>query len=952
MAESIAQFSMAKGELAPSLYDRVDLQWWSSALKTCRNFVTQPFGGVKNRTGSTFCAVAAVPSSKVLLLPFRFSTTQSYALEFGDLYVRPIYRGSTVTYASAAAWTTATIYAVGTRVTQAGSLYRCLSAHTSGVFADDLTSAKWRLVGVVGAVVTVPSPYTAAEVAALQHCQSADVLTIVHPNHPPMNLSRYGHDDWVFDNVEVSKGPWLELNTDTTSALYVNQVAGTNITVTASKSVFVASNVGQLLYIEQRNYGQPWEPGKSVSTNDIRRSDGKYYKAVAYGTTGTMRPTHFMGTWSDGGVDWHYEHNGFGVVRITSVAADGKSCTADVLSQLPDTLKIVSLSAPKTIDGLVNQSGLLGLTITAHGFTTSGTAKLALTYRDGDLNFHEVLGTYSYAVVDANTLSLFEEPYPVSGVDLFYGGTLTQITSTEAAAAAAASFRWKLGAWAGDQGYPATVTYHQGRRVYGNTPTQPHTQWLSRTDAYTDFNPSSPLQDDDPVTNTLVSGQLNEVKAMLSVDKLLVLTAGAEWVIGSGQSDVLTYANFAPRVQGYRGASSLQPLGVADVALYVQDKGQVVRDIGFNLAEDRYTGADLTVFANHLVENRTITGWTYQQHPFGIVWMVRDDGVLLGLTYMRDQQVIGWHRHDTDGFYESVVCISEDTEDAVYVVVRRVVNGATTRYIERFATRLLADLPAGVFLDASVQFDNRNTSGTQLTFTSVSGGWDDQDTTVVVTSSAPIFVYPGTSDYGDQLVLTDGDQIYRATVVVTTSTTTAQVRLNRTWPVIYRNLAQATWAWARDHYTGLGHLEGKTIGVQADGFDAGAYVVTGGAITLSQPAIRGCIGLPYLADLETLSLNTAQQSLADKKKAINALRVKVLETQGLWAGRTLSDDDLYQYAPRISQSYDAPVRQQDGLVEIHFTTPWSTDGSCAIRQKAPLPVTITSIIPEVQLGGV
>lgn len=911
MGESIAQFSMAKGELSPNLYDRVDLQWWSSALKTCRNFIVQPYGGVKNRPGMKFVVEAKTLGAAILMVPFRFSASQSYALEFGNLYIRIIKDGGQVVY-------------------------------SSGLN--------------IGDPVEVASPYTTAELVELDFTQSADVMTIVHPDHAPMSLSRTAHDAWALTTDVITSGPWQEMNVDKTSTVYVDAEVGSAITVTASKAIFTDDTIGQLFYLEQRNYGQPWEPGKVIAVGDVRRSDSKYYKALNAATTGGMRPTHYTDVWNDGAVDWEYLHSGYGVVRIDAVAVDHKSCTAEVLSRIPSKALIGSLPASQAVsdvDIAATALGNIALTVTGHGLTTPGTCDVDVTFVLDSLSQY-LNGTYYYEVIDANTLAISATVYYTDPTITLPVGTIT-VLSGLGSGSSTGTFRWKFGAWNGGAGFPRTVSYHQGRRVYGATPLQPNTVWLTRSDAYDDFSVTSPLQDDDAISLTLASSQLNEIRGLLSSDKLLILTAGAEWILGSGQADVMTPTNFAPRVQGFRGSSTLKPLGVGDISLYVQDKGQVVRDLGFSIADDRYTGMDLTVFANHLVEGKSIISWAYQQHPFGIVWMVRSDGVLLGLTYLREQQVIGWHRHDTDGVVESVTCISEAGEDALYLSVKRTVNGVERRYIERLHSRLVLNLEDAVFLDSSLTFDGTNTTATTITVSSVDLGWGDQDETLTVAASAPIFAFPATTDNGDQLVIRANDAIYRLTVLSTASTTSASVRLDRVLPVAYRDVAMTAWSWARNTFAGLDHLAGKTISALGDGNDLGSFVVSaGGVVTLTEPVTKVCLGLNYFSDLETLSVNTqGGPTLSDKKKAIRSVRVKVLESQALWAGRNFDDDSLYEHAVRVEgSSYDAPVRLQDGLLEVPITTGWSIDGSVAIRQKAPLPLTITSIIPEVEVGGV
>lgn len=154
------------------------------------------------------------------------------------------------------------------------------------------------------------------------------------------------------------------------------------------------------------------------------------------------------------------------------------------------------------------------------------------------------------------------------------------------------------------------------------------------------------------------------------------------------------------------------------MAVYVQSKGQIVRDLGYDYLKNRFTGVDLTQFASHLVENHTILDWAYQQNPSSTIWCIREDGVLLSLTYVKEQQVVGWARHDTDGKFESICCLDEGQEDAVYFIVNRTINGSTVRYVERLANRLLsADNMSACFLDSALMYDGTNYGSTTITTT-------------------------------------------------------------------------------------------------------------------------------------------------------------------------------------------------------------------------------------------
>lgn len=521
--------------------------------------------------------------------------------------------------------------------------------------------------------------------------------------------------------------------------------------------------------------------------------------------------------------------------------------------------------------------------------------------------------------------------------------------SASNAAYANGSYHWAFGAFGGDQGYPQCVAYHQQRRVFASTLAQPQTVWMSQVGNFPSFGVSSPIMDDDAVKFTLNSGQLNAIRGMLSLRKLLLLTSDNEWVVGSGNSSSITPSDIQCDIQGYRGASKLVPIGVGNVALYVQSKGQIIRDIGYDFASDSFNGNDLTVMASHLVAGKSIVDWAFQQAPFSCMWAVRSDGMLLGASYLREQQVIGWHRHDTLGEFESVCVIPEGGEDVLYVSVKRTINGVEKRFVERMESRFKPDPREWFFVDCGLTFDGRNTSAVTMT---MSGGtaWDNTET-ITVTSSSAFFVYPATTDIGDQIVFEDGNgMLYKLTLTSTSSSTVAHGYLNRVLPAGFRGVARSDWYVARNSISGLGHLEGMTVAILADGATQTPQVVTGGAITLNPPAFVANIGLPFLSDLQTLEIMDNQQGVSiGKRKSISQASIMVEDTRSIWAGRDF--DHLEEHKGNAPTIYDALSVPESGTVKCNFPTPWGVDGSMCIRNVDPTPITILGLIPEVSVGG-
>ena len=255
--------------------------------------------------------------------------------------------------------------------------------------------------------------------------------------------------------------------------------------------------------------------------------------------------------------------------------------------------------------------------------------------------------------------------------------------------------------------YPKVSGSHQQRRLFAHTINDPATIFGSRVGFRSNFNISSPLQDDDAITFRIAGKQRNPVRHIVGLKNLVVMTDGGEWTVGEPKT-ALAPANIPADQETYAGvAEQPKPVVVGNSILYVQARGSIVRDLRFDIQVEGLAGRDLTVFASHLFDGYTIDSMDFQQTPDSTVWCVRSDGTLLGLTYLREEDVWGWHRHDTGaaGRFEHVAVVPESGEDAVYVLVRRTIGGSFVRFIERLESRQILSYNAdSFFVDAGLTY--------------------------------------------------------------------------------------------------------------------------------------------------------------------------------------------------------------------------------------------------------
>lgn len=325
------QPSFSRGELAPGLHGRVDIAAYQIALAVCRNFIPRPTGGVIKRPGFRFRGTTKFADVRTRLIPFVYSTSVKYLIEAGNLYFR---------------------FWVG------GALLRDGSNN----------------------IVEVATPYAWDDIERLRFTQSADVLTLVHPSHAPRELRRLTSASFELRLFEFRRGPFRALNSKEAVILAVSGTTGA-VNLSCNAPIFNANMVGQLVYMEEKELRsvRPWEPlERGVTVGQLRRSDGKVYRATAvsgspggggspYYITGNTRPLHEFGrawdgpadTRSDGvqayrvGVEWEYVHGGFGVVKITEYLTP-TTAKGVVIQRVPDALVGV---APTTAGGPWTFSG-------------------------------------------------------------------------------------------------------------------------------------------------------------------------------------------------------------------------------------------------------------------------------------------------------------------------------------------------------------------------------------------------------------------------------------------------------------------------------------------------------------------------------------------------------------------------------------------------------------------
>ena len=915
---SIKKISFAGGEIAPALHARIDLTKYMTGLKTCLNWMIMRHGGATTRPGTGFTGEIKDSSKVVRLIPFIFNDDQTYVLEFGDLYMRIIQNGAqvtetaqTITGANQADPCVITIaghgYSNGEEVyiTSVGGMIELnvrnfkVANKTTDTFelqemdGTDLDSTGYTAFtsgGTAARVYTITTPYLEADLATLEFTQSADVITITHPTYPPKELARSALTTWTL--ITIVYGAQIDAPLNPVSA-GPGTVAYYKVT-----AVDAITNEESLPSVSTGSANET-----SILTWDDVENAGQYniYKLFngVYGWIGVSTP----------------ETTGFTAVTLTTLTWSGGVVTATKVGHGFSTDDFLLIEA-------ADQLGYNGL--------------YKITAPDAD--------TFTYAVED--TLET-----PATGT-VTATETKSQFDDESFDADVLDTPPVDRQPFDGEGNFPSTVAHYQQRLVFANTTNDTEGVWTSKSTLPKNFMSSTPIQADDAVTFSLFGREVNAIKHLLEVDGRLVLfTSSAEWSVKGDGAGILTPSSINPDQHTYNGSGDLRPLVVDDTAIYVQARGSVVRDIGYNFDSDGYKGNELSIFAAHMFDKYTLVDWDYQQIPHSIAWVVRSDGILLGLTYIREHQVVAWHRHEfSNGTVENVVVVPEGNEDVLYLLIKRTINGKVVRYIEHMKTRQITDIEDYVGMDSSLSYDGTNTTAITMT---VSGGstWAyDEDLTLIASAS-----YFASTDIDDEIVF--GGVQFKINAF--TSDTIVTVKPSKTVPSAIRDVATATWSKALLEVTGLWHLEGEDISAFVDGYVSASpnndtydiKTVTNGTVTLDDPHSVIHIGLPITADLETLPLDSLQsETMSDKKKHVSHLMMSVEETMGLFVGP--DTDNLTELKQRdFANMPDDVIVLITGVAELNIDSNWNDTGALIIRQIDPVPASVLAVTPSGYISG-
>lgn len=722
--------SFTSGEFSPRMTARNELDRYKNGAIQLENLVVLLQGGVTRRPGTRFVAQAAYANRLCLVRAFEPSTTDAYILEIGHLYMRFYKQGA-------------------------------------------------RLETSPGTPVEIATPYLDTDLRLLRTAQSNDVMILVHPSYAPRRLSRLNDTTWVLSLLTFDPPPLYEAGEAPAIVLTLSALTGTAITITAASPYWLQADVqrGLTAGVGRAVITSYTSPTVVVATVldaftsftlaagawTLRRSPVASLETTVAGPSGALTTLSLTG----GGTNLVTNGTFDDATGWTDVSTGG--CSAEVTggqgvltfpgsgATSPDVAILETIVTPLIIgqeytiqfDNIAVGDSREPVAIqvgTASGLDDLGRSyfpvgyNIQLQFTATTTTIYLALRGNSHIGVSAvDNLSMFPtrlDGWRVGDVNKYVhaGDAYVQLTQWLSAQqmtgrivqafpsrdpVTAGAWTLESPAWTDTLGWPSAVVLYEGRLFFAGSSQFPQTLWGSAIDDL--FNFALGTTAAAGVRFSLVDSggniTLNRIRWLMPSENLLVGTTHGEYrLIGSVDDPLSATSPPRNRIQSTFGSDIVQPLKVGASILFTQRQGSKMREMTYSIyTQTNFVARDITVNSEHLLAKERIVELAYQQEPLSVIWALRSDGVLLGLTYDGTEQITAWWRATTAGAFQSVASIPHPTANAnqVWVSVTRTIGGVARQTIEYL------DAEARMVLPEPVAMFNELTQETEQV-----DGWD------------------------------------------------------------------------------------------------------------------------------------------------------------------------------------------------------------------------------------
>lgn len=868
--------SFAAGELSPHLWGRVDMNQYLLGCRMMKNFFCHTQGGASNRAGTEFLfncdfGVESSTSHSPRLIPFVFSTGDTVLCIFntnGRIYFiqdGEVVGGGTPTY----------------------------NVH----------------------------PYAAADLFEVNYVQSGDILYMVHRDYEPIKISRIDDSPLTFQVavMDFEDGPYADpLPGD--SEMYIHPGWRTGFTgMTSDTSFFEQSMVGLPFRLGYQDNDDPtdidWGWGYIYAVQSATEATISIQDPIGYELVFNTDFSSSTNGWQDnstgtrGGTDNKITYDGNNLTVTIYHTADGYGRISQDIDYWPSRSK-VTCSIKATISAGASMRFFAGT-----AYDNSDYIKERVYPGDeggnGYFNFE-----FTTPKTDKNFTISIDNRYTADGDTVIIEEVVMSKSDLS-------TNIWRRPAWAPayeiGNVYPGIISFHEQRMILASTHYQPQTVWHTRTANFKEWGFSTPTLEDDGFNYTVASRKIDRIEWIETGPDLMIGTYSNIYRVTAGsQADAITPLSLSVRPQVGDGCGDIAPLKAGNSTLVVARGNKQVYDLAYSLETDGYRTNDVTVLSNHLFEFKRIKSWDYANLPDTIVWCVMDSGDLYGMTYRPDQQVAGWHRHDTKyGWFKDVCVLPTSTSDDVYFVVERFFQSGTNFYKQNFVEKLKDRIHLNLFSQSA----KLNAEPERII-----GGIGRTQRTIEQT-------------YIDEGGINDGTGA---------GAIGHEIDPHQYWFVD----SGREYISPGQTLTGLAHLEGHELAVFANGSVLAPLTVSNGSITLDRDDYyRVIVGLPILARLEIneFELSNPATSTIGRTRAISRIVANLYRSRSFYAS-ALMDERFEEVKLRDEFDTSFPVKLRTGTVELSVEGGWQNGGGIIIEVRDPTPLTILNLIPEVEIA--
>jgi len=941
------------GEVGPLLSGRVDFEKYSSSCYKMERFVPTVQGPAKRMPGTRFVLPTKYQDKVSYLKRFEFSFDQAYVLEFGDQYVRfftdrGVVLGDTLDI---------------TNITNANP----------GVLSytgTDPADGDWFYVVGVEGMTELNGRY-------------------VQVSNVNAGANTFSLKDWFGNAIDTTGFGAYVFNGDLQKVYEIaSPYAEADLTSPEGGCALSIVQSGDVLYIGCEGY----------APRTLTRSGNTSWAFATYSPTDgpfQIEPIDYknftLGASSGTGVSlacttsiFENEHVGM-LFRLEPV---------NITTPPWETNKAVTATNLRKSDGKYYEATNSATTGSVRPIHEEGTES------DGAVTWEYLHPGYVIVKVTAITDA------QNATVDIIGPGI------APAEVVAGDDCRYRIGAWGEATGasFPYKVAFWRDRLWWAGN----QQIYASVAGDYSSMSPDTlgEILADNAISLTLSVGTVDKIRWMTASDVLLVGTAGSEVAVQEiTPNQVLGPENVKYEIQSAEGSRELEPVLVEDAVLFVRIGGRRIMELRFDIQSDSWVPRDMNVLYPEITQTG-IVEMAYQKEPDNIIWTVLSNGRLLGMTYDREQNVYGWHRHPiagTNSKVKSVQVITSpdaDVNDVWLIVERSVATQAvlnyqllesgsfllleneskvlsetsvistvsTRKYVEYFAEGFEQndDIESAVYLDTSLEFDGSIAEtllpgsgatvrgATNVTFT-VTSAYE-------LTTEADDFLLTEANEF-----ITMNDDVFAAGDVGREirvryfDESIEQWRTSRALITTYVNENEVSctilapfesedeipingWRLTSTVITGLWHLEGQTVSALADGAEVENLIVTDGSVTLPVAAARAQIGLPYTSTLATqrIDAGATDGTAQGKTKRFHQIVMRLYASLGGKVGPDASSTDYILYRSLSDYMDETPPILTGDTDKFPYPGGYETDGRIWVLADQPLPLTVVAMYPRLR----